>query len=260
MFYILNTEQVSLIGTELLLGLLGWRARELPFSSAPPPPCCYYKLLLSQPNQPWFTAATACLTWLWPAQVGLLTCKGNKIIFMHDQREEGPVDLSGVGRQSIASSSLLNVPSSLLRQALPAADGRGDEKVAEKLKNQGVWLLLYMGMDVFLDANGSASIWCTQRLFIHWFNGHSELFVDALCYIRPSVETVLYNNGGIGKGAFLKFSLAFSKCKPFFVLQVRKKACRRSRRVSSSYCFFHNFYIWSHREWTWNSKHQYTKI
>lgn len=77
---------------------------------------------------------------------------------MRDQGEEGPLDLSGVGRQTIASSSLLNVLSSLLRQALHAADGRGDEKVAKKLKKQGVWPLLYMGMDVFLDANGSASV------------------------------------------------------------------------------------------------------
>lgn len=59
MFYILNTEQVSLIGTELLVGLLGWGARELPFGSAhtphhppTPSPQCYYKLLLSQPDQP----------------------------------------------------------------------------------------------------------------------------------------------------------------------------------------------------------------
>lgn len=114
MFYILNIEQASLIGTELLLGLLGWRARELPFASASPPRY-YYELLLTQPDQPWFTAATACLTWTWPAQMGLLTYKGNQIIFMHDQGEEGPVDLSGIGRQSIASSSLRNVLTFLLR-------------------------------------------------------------------------------------------------------------------------------------------------
>lgn len=47
--------------------------------------------------------------------MGLLTYKGNQIIFMHDQGEEGPVDLSGIGRQSIASSSLRNVLTSLLR-------------------------------------------------------------------------------------------------------------------------------------------------
>lgn len=111
MFYILNIEQASLIGTELLLGLLGWRARELPFASASPPHY-YYELLLTQPDQPWFTAATACLTWTWPARMGLLTLKGNHIIFKHNQGREEPVDLSGGGRQIILSSLLLKVPTS----------------------------------------------------------------------------------------------------------------------------------------------------
>lgn len=41
--------------------------------------------------------------------------KGNQKVFMHNQGEEEPVDLSGIGRQSIAPSSFLNVPTSLLR-------------------------------------------------------------------------------------------------------------------------------------------------
>lgn len=115
MFYILNIEQASLIGTELLLGLLGWRARELPFASASPPPRYYYELLLTQLDQPWFTAATACLTSTWPAQVGLLAYKGNQIIFKHNQGQEEPVDLSGVDKKKYAFFFIADVPTSVLR-------------------------------------------------------------------------------------------------------------------------------------------------
>lgn len=80
---------------------------------------------------------------------------------------------------------------------------------------------------------------------MHWFNGHSEFFRGAMCYIRPGVGTVLYSNSDIRKSAVLKFSLVFSNHKLFLVLQVRKKACRRSRRVSSHCCknVFNIFYI-----------------
>lgn len=41
--------------------------------------------------------------------------KDNQKIFMHNHGEEETVDFSGVGRQSIAPSSLLSAPTSLLR-------------------------------------------------------------------------------------------------------------------------------------------------
>lgn len=46
---------------------------------------------------------------------GTPNLKGNQKVFMHNHGEEETVDLSGVGRQSIAPSSLLNAPTSLLR-------------------------------------------------------------------------------------------------------------------------------------------------
>lgn len=68
-----------------------------------------------------------------------------------------------------------------------------------------------------------------RDFLMHWFNGHSEFFRGAMCYIRPGV--LLFCTVTV-----LKFSLVFSKHKFFLFLQVRQKACRRSRRVSSHCC------------------------
>lgn len=100
MFYILNIEQASLIGTELLLGLLGWRARELPFGSTSPP-CYYYELLLARST---LIFCSDCMSDLSLASSGgTPNLKDNQKVFMHNHGEE-TVDLSGVGRRSIAPS------------------------------------------------------------------------------------------------------------------------------------------------------------
>lgn len=52
--------------------------------------------------------------------------------------------------------------------ALPAADGKGNKKVSERLKNQTVWFLLYLTTAVFWDPGGFVSVCRAQGLSDTW--------------------------------------------------------------------------------------------
>ncbi|RLW10464.1 hypothetical protein DV515_00002088 [Chloebia gouldiae] len=63
---------------------------------------------------------------------GTPNLKGTQKVFMHNHGEEETVDLSGVGRESIAPSSLLNAPTSLHRSGRKHAEEVEDHRLRQQ--------------------------------------------------------------------------------------------------------------------------------